>query len=508
MLRILKGLFGRLLGTPGRLTAVSGYLALFTVMGVGFCSVPLAFQFMGDEEFGLWNVLSQSLGLLLLIDFGVSSAASRILAEPLQAGARDEIDSWWTVLVLVLGAQGLAMLLIGLTFEPVILRSFPIPQQLQDDAQLLWRTLILASAVKNPFQALTGILFCQNRLYHMHFANAFGSLVNLVVFFILLKTGLGIRAFAGAVMVNVAVTVVYWYLAVRKSGLRLHLRPRHFSAAKLKTLYSYSGSIFLLAVAGQVVVAAQPMIVAAAFGVAAAAPFAISMKAYTVLSQVLSRTVDAKTPRWLLLHVEGRTAEIVTEWKRLIRWITPIVFFCAAGLLVFNRSFVALYVSPDMHEGRDFDALLAVTLVIQQLARPLLFLFVMTRRTWSLSTVAMIDAAVQVALGCLFVRWWGAPGVMAAGIFGTLLTSIPFILAMAPGLVHSGRRSFYTGILPDIIAGSAVLASVWLFVSRPGAYSGWFPQAMEWYAGILIVVLAGWGMHRLAATGIVRFGTR
>jgi O-antigen/teichoic acid export membrane protein len=508
MFRFLQSLLRRLLGTPGRLTAISGYLALFTVMGVGFCSVPLAFQFMGEDEFGLWNVLSQSLGLLLLIDFGVSSAASRILAEPLQAGDRGEIDSWWTVLVLVLGAQGLVMLAIGFVFEPLILKSFPIPEHLHDDAQLLWRTLILASALKNPFQALTGVLFCQNRLYHMHFANAVGSVANLLAFFILLKAGLGIRAFAGAVFVNLLLTVSYWYIAVRKSGLRLHLRPRHFSKAKLKTLYSYSGSIFLLAVAGQVVVAAQPMIVAAAFGVAAAAPFAITIKSYTVLSQVLSRTVDAKTPRWLLLYVEGRTTEIVAEWKRLIRWITPIVFFCAAGLLVFNRSFVAIYVSPDMHEGRAFDALLAVTLVIQQLARPLLFLFVMTRRTWSLSTVAMVDALVQVVLGCVFVRWWGAPGVLAAGILGTLVTSIPFILAMAPGLVHSRRRSFYGGSLLDVAAGSAVLAVVWLFVSRPEASAGWFPWKVEWYAGILIVVLAGWGMHRLSSTGVLRFGTR
>lgn len=508
MYRTLKGLLARLVGTPGRLTAVSGYLALFTVMGVGFCSVPLAFQFMGEEEFGLWNVLSQSLGLLLLIDFGVSSAASRILAEPLQAADRVETDSWWTVLVLVLGAQGLAMLLLGLAFEPLILRSFPIPAQLHGDAQLLWRTLILASALKNPFQALTGVLFCQNRLYHMHFANALGSMVNLVAFFILLKSGLGIRAFAGAVFVNVLVTVLYWYFAVRKSGLRLRLRPRHFSKAKLKTLYGYSGSIFLLAVAGQVVVAAQPMIVAAAFGVAAAAPFAITLKSYTVLSQVLSRTVDAKTPRWLLLHVEGRTSEIVTEWKRLVCWITPIVFFCAAGLLVFNRSFVAIYVSPDMHEGRVFDALLAVTLVIQQLARPLLFLFVMTRKTWSLSSVATIDALVQVVLGSVFVHWWGAPGVLVAGILGTLVTSVPFILTMAPGLVHSGRRSFFAGILPDVAAGSVVLGAVWLFVSRPATSVGWFPQAVEWYAGILIVMLAAWGMHRLATTGVVRFGIR
>jgi O-antigen/teichoic acid export membrane protein len=507
MLPAIKDKIRHHFGTPGRLTALSGYFALATAMFVGLYSVPLAFRFVSKEEFGIWNVLGQTLGFLLLIDFGVSAAASRILAEPMQAGDRDELDSWWTVLVAVLGAQAAIILGVGLLFERTILGHFPIPPELYGDASLLWRTLIVVTALKNPFQGLTGVLFCQNRLYHMHLGNALGGIANLALFYVLLRAGWGLKAYVGAVVLSTFCMVAYWYLAVRRSGLKLHLRPAGFSTAKLKSLYSYSGSIFLLAMAAQVALASQTMIVGSVLGMAAVSSFAVSQKSFTVLSQLLNRTVDAKTPRWLQLHVEGRGGEIAGEWKRLMRWFTPIVFFCAAGLLVFNRSFVGLYVAPEMHEGRLFDLLLAGTLVVQQLARPLIFMFLMARKTWGLSVVAVIDAATQFGLACLFVRWWGPAGILLGALIGMLLTSTPFVLLFSPALLHQKRRTLFPGMLADLFTGLGVGAAVWFLLPRFPTGSDWLPLPMEWLAAVASAVLAVWGFMRLVATGLIRLRT-
>lgn len=507
MFRSLQRKLRQLIGTPGRLTALSGYLALFTAMAVGLLSVPLAFRFMGDDEFGLWNVLGQTLGLILLIDFGVSSAASRILAEPLRSRDQDEIDSWWTVLVTVLAVQGAAMLLIGLLCESVILASFSIPPHLHDEAVMLWRALILASALKNPFQGLTGVLFCQNRLYHMHAANVLQGAINFAVFYLLLRMGWGVKAYIGAVLVSLLVAVAYWYFSVRVSGQRFHIRPRTFSTDKLKALYGYSGSIFVLSMAAQIAFASQSMIVASVLGVAAVSAFAVSVKSFTVLGQLLTRTVDAKTPRWLMLHLEGRTGDVVVECRRLLRWFTPIAFFCGMGLLVFNRSFVGVYVSPDMHLGRLFDLLLAVTLVAQQLTRPFFFVFIMTRRTWGLAMVGIVDAVFQASLAFLFVRWWGPAGILVGGLIGTLLTSVPFIFWNAPVLLHHRRRDVYGGILRDLAAGAVAGVVVWFLLPTLQTGAGWFPQPMEWSATVAIALLAGWGFQRLVSTGLIRFRT-
>lgn len=507
MIRSLPSKLRQLIGTPGRMTAVSGYFALFTAMAVGLLSVPLAFRFMGEDEFGLWNVLGQTLGLILLIDFGVSSAASRILAEPLQSRDQDEIDSWWTVLVTVLAAQGAAMLLIGLLCESLILASFSIPAHLHDDAVMLWRALILASALKNPFQGLTGVLFCQNRLYHMHLANVLQGLTNFAIFYFFLRMGWGVKAYVGAVAISLVVTVAYWYFSVRAGGQRFHLRPKLFSKEKLKALYGFSGSIFILSMAAQIAFASQSMIVASVLGVAAVSAFAVSVKSFTVLSQLLTRTVDAKTPRWLMLHLEGRNGDIVAECRRLLRWFIPVAFFCGIGLLVFNRSFVGIYVSPDMHVGRLFDLLLAVTLVVQQLTKPFFFVFTMTRRTWGLAMVSIVDMGLQISLAALFVRWWGPSGILAGCLLGTLLTSVPFIFWNAPVLLHHRRRDVYGGIVRDLAAGAVAGAVVWFLLPTFRADTGWFPQPMEWSATIAIALLAAWGFQRLISTGLIRFGT-
>ena len=44
-------------------------------------SIPLILYYLPKEEYGLWVTLMQAMGYLTLIDFGMTSAASRLLVD-------------------------------------------------------------------------------------------------------------------------------------------------------------------------------------------------------------------------------------------------------------------------------------------------------------------------------------------------------------------------------------------------------------------------------------------
>ncbi len=78
-----------------RLAIFSGYAQIASAIGASLLMVPLALRHLNEAEFGLWVVIGQSLGFLLLLDFGLGNSAGRILADPIHKKDEAELTSWW-----------------------------------------------------------------------------------------------------------------------------------------------------------------------------------------------------------------------------------------------------------------------------------------------------------------------------------------------------------------------------------------------------------------------------
>src|SRR5258706_16375875 len=91
----------------------SGYLAMGGSVVYALASVPLALHFLSKEEFGLWAVAAQVAGYLVLIELGVSGAASRILIDHKDKPERGEYGSVIKTSCLVLAIQGLLIVIGG-----------------------------------------------------------------------------------------------------------------------------------------------------------------------------------------------------------------------------------------------------------------------------------------------------------------------------------------------------------------------------------------------------------
>ena len=60
-------------------TAESSYLQMGSAALVMLLQMPLALHFLTNEQFALWSFTQQSLGYLLLMDFGVAGSVGRLM---------------------------------------------------------------------------------------------------------------------------------------------------------------------------------------------------------------------------------------------------------------------------------------------------------------------------------------------------------------------------------------------------------------------------------------------
>ena len=58
----------------------AGYASFGANFLFTFVSVPLALHYLPKEEFGLWSLVLQIAGYLMLIDLGMTSSVARFLA--------------------------------------------------------------------------------------------------------------------------------------------------------------------------------------------------------------------------------------------------------------------------------------------------------------------------------------------------------------------------------------------------------------------------------------------
>src|ERR1035437_8246439 len=147
------------------LTGASSYIQMGSIMLTQLMAIPLALHFLDNERFGLWSFVSQSLGYVFLLDFGVSSSLGRLLAEPLHGGDEKESNGWFNMVLLILLAQAVLIVTIGVALTDPLLHWFKIPTHLMAEARQLWLMMLLLNGVMLPTRLLTGVLGVQNRGY-------------------------------------------------------------------------------------------------------------------------------------------------------------------------------------------------------------------------------------------------------------------------------------------------------------------------------------------------------
>lgn len=486
---MIRNFFQRVRSSSTTLTMATGYLAMLSALGVGLFSVPVALRFLSDEEFGLWNIVGQSLGYLLLLDFGVSWSASRMLAGPLASGDSKELNSWWTVIVTILSIQGLLIAGIGLAVTDDVIDFFHLSSGLVPDAKLLWTGMILINAVQMPFRAYSGVLYCQDRWYVVHLISILTSWLNLLAFVGMLALGYRTSAYLVASCLSIGCSCLLGLAVVRRSGLSLRLSLRSFDAEKVRSLFKFSSGIFLLAMAAQLTFMSQSIIIGKVVGVGAVTAFVVSSKSFSVILQLLRRAFEAYSPRWMQIYVGGDKESVLREWRQTMSWIFPVGFIGAMGILIFNRSFSMLYGGPQNHEDRLFDLLLAIGLLTQIFVYSMGCVFPLSTRIkgWCLSGFG--DAIVQIGLGIVLARKFGSNGLLLGALMGPALLSIPYLVMKSPGELGASTREMLGGFGSVFILAVSGLAAGFALLSRfSSSAEGWWPTHVELLLGTVLAV--------------------
>ncbi|GEM_PF-5488759 len=440
------------------LTGASSYIQIGAIMLTQLVAIPMALRFLDNERFGLWSFTSQSLGYLLLLDFGVTNSIGRLLTDPLQGKNEKVWNGWINLFLAILTVQGLLVLGTGLFLADSILHWFHIPAPLFSEARTLWISTLFLNALGFPFRILNGILGAQNRSYWYYFSTSAGAFLGLGVFFVTLKLGFGSLAYVFSLASQTGLNIILIIIAVLRGPNRIRISLQGIPWQHARELFGFSSAVFVINIAVQVVLMSPSLVITRVLGLGAVASYLLCAKVPTLLMQLIWRPFDAFNPRWQICWVNGETESLNREFVQMLRFTIGLTFLAMTCSLAMNRWFVLLFGKEQLYIGKDFDFWFAVFAVAQIWNRCLAISFSLAKKMNLFAAVIAGDVVLSLGVSILGTKYFGLVGYMcSSAIYSLIGIGICFITFRAPRLMglHTkqliqGSQSIlllYTGLL-------------------------------------------------------------
>jgi len=452
------------------LNAVQSLLDYAARLGVGLVVTPLLVSRLGRELFGVWEMLNRLIGYMSAAD-GRPTEALRLVIATKQAAAdplehRRAVGSALVVWLLFSPLlAGLGAVLVWVS--PVVTK---VPPALYTTVRLasaaLLVSLLLGGLASVPESVLRGMNLGYKRMGFQAGLNVIGGVLTAGAIY----AGLGLVGVAGAQVALMVITgVCFWILVKHYVASFGVARP---STRDVRALLGMSAWIAIGEVVAKVALASDVIILGMVVSPALVTTYVLTGYAGRIALGLHVFTTGAAMPG--LGGVIGRGEY---EWAARLRheimnltWL--FVTAVGATILLWNRSFLALWVGPENYAGFWTNLLIVIATAQTALVRTDAYVLDATLQPRLRVGVAAIAGVAIVGASIALTPSLGIIGVCLGVLVGRLVQTIAYPLLVDRCLHRPARLAVRSIARPLAVmllifgataaVGDRVLAHHWL----------------------------------------------
>ena len=469
---------GERLTQRASLNALASLLDYAGKMLVQLLIVPLLVAVLGSSLYGVWQVLGRLVGYMAVADGRPSFALRLVIAN--QQGSDDFASKRrcvgsalgvWLLYLPVIAAAGTALILLAPPFLKVSADCYPL---VRIACALLLVNLMLANLSALPEAVLRG----QNLGYKRMGLAAGLSIVGGALTAASLYAGFGLVGVAGSQVVVSGLTGLFFLAVARK-----HVPWFGVARPTLADLRRFLGlSLWTWAAAGVATVYwSTDVVVLGLFGSAA-----------TVTTYVLTGYAAWATMSLAELALGGATPGLgglfgQKDYEKLaavrgeamaLSWLLATT--AGSTILLWNRSFITLWVGTDHYAGFLADLLLVLLMVQALFIYCDTFVIESSLKLHGQVIPAATAALACIVLACLLVPPFGIVGSCLALLGGRLVQTISLPLLVRSYLGIPGRVRLGGIARPGVVL--ALLFSASGYLGQRLLARNW----VDWAVGVLV----------------------
>lgn len=401
--------------------SASNLLRYVVSLGVAFFLTPFVVRTLGDDRFGFWVVVLSFVGYAGILELGVQPAVIKVVGQHKGSGDWKKLGELLSAAFLFFAGVGLAagvvIALAGPGIVPHVVKTF----EMEQGKGLLF--LLIGADVLLLFLNIffSAVLYGWQLFPVKNTIDIAGWLANAALVVAFLPRG-GLPLLAASKAGTDALVLVATLVACRRQLPPLGLLRHRITRESLRELLGYGGKIFISATSSRIATYTQPVIISSRLSAAATTAFAIPARLVDYSKEIGYALSSGFMPMFSELAGRQEIGLIRSVYRSYSRYILLMVFPILVLILVYGKSFIALWMGPSYAERGDRLLVLLTADAALMGIQPLFWrLFLGIGRLNLVVAVSSITSLLKVGVGFLLVGSFGIEGVA----YGFLLVTIP-----------------------------------------------------------------------------------
>ncbi len=470
--------------------ALLGIASQVWLLVLNVAATPVILHYLGPEAFGVWMTVNVVSAYFVILDFGLTRAVVKLLADSWALGKNSEAEAVFrsaNALFLAFGLLGASAVAGG--GRLLSTTALHLPEGMTSTATLAFSFAALSFLANMGSMAFSAVPMALQRFEYFIGRLSLSATLSTGGAVVLVFAGYGlVPMLALTAVVNLVLALGFGLLVSRRLIPGMRLRPA-VSRPILKRLAAFSAFKFLSTLSDQAVFQLDRLMVGAYLPIAAVTYYSVPAVIVQRLLPFVGHVVNAAFPAVSAAAASGRKTEAVSLYLRSSRLaLAGLLPLCLFGA-VMAEPILAAWAGADV---ADKSALTLRVLLVAGLLAGLAGAGTMVNEAFGRpqrsAFFALISAALNVSLNLAFIPLWGYQGA-AYAFFANMWLQVPVFIVVTNRSVDLPGGQWLRGV----IAGPAAAATLASLVFVPALL------VLDGLASLVVAGLAFYALYAAAA---------
>jgi O-antigen/teichoic acid export membrane protein len=406
----------------------SNLIGQIVILGTGFLLAPFVLHRIGAADYGLWILVNSLTGYASVLEFGISSAVIKYVAEFRVRGEREQAQAFVATSLALYTILGLLAILFSAGVAALLPQLINVPPGEEAKAARLVLLAGVGLGLSIPATIIIGVLRGLQRFDLLNLLYIINTLLGAGATVAVLLLGWGVLGIAAVAIPVTILTQIPGLWLVRRADPEMRIGLRGARRDLVRTVTGFSFKLFVSQISQQLQMRTDEVVIAGALPIASVTPYSLGRRLGEIPNQLANQLVRTLMPLASGLHAERDWLRLRAMFVASTRMSIAIAAAIAAVLSTLAPSLLTLWVGPEYAQHWPVVLLISLSSVAALSIYPAGAILQGMNRHKLQAITALAGGAINVVLSLILVRRIGIAGVA----LGTLIPAMLEVAILTP----------------------------------------------------------------------------